>query len=172
MFENVGQKIKTLAKVMFACVTILTTVVGVVVGIGAQNGLVMFLSIAFSVILGGIFGYISSLTLYGLGEVVENTKGTQERACTTPATEEHREQVEQIQREQAAAAARIEQAQKEEKTLRQIAEENMRNDTPTDVKKNKYGEVSCPLCGKTLVYENESGIRKCPHCTCLMNIKR
>jgi hypothetical protein len=62
MFDNIGSKIKGLANV--------STVIGIVVSLVIGGVLIESIGI-FVIILGCVFSWISSLTLYGFGHLIE-----------------------------------------------------------------------------------------------------
>ena len=68
MFENVGQKIKTLAVVLFWGTTILSALASLAIAISTSNGAYLLLAIG-----GVISAYVISLLVYGFGELVENS---------------------------------------------------------------------------------------------------
>lgn len=65
MFNSIGRKIKSLAKVLFWFATILSIVLGFV-GAGPVGAIVFG-------ILGGIFAWFGTFLFYGVGQLIENT---------------------------------------------------------------------------------------------------
>jgi hypothetical protein len=71
MFDNIGEKIKMLAKVVCWIGIVASIIIGVVAAIGAGDiGIVICLLI---VILGGLLSWVGSFVLYGFGELVQNS---------------------------------------------------------------------------------------------------
>ena len=68
MFDNVGEKVKTMASVFCVIGIILSIILGVITIFGGQV-LVGFLVIA----LGAFSSWLSCLSLYAIGEAAENT---------------------------------------------------------------------------------------------------
>ena len=68
MFDNIGEKIKGLAKVMFIIMSIISIVVGLVVLAEELIGLSLFL-----IFICPILSWIGSWILYGFGELITNT---------------------------------------------------------------------------------------------------
>lgn len=90
MFENIGGKIKTLAKVLFWIEAIAAIIVGFAL-IGDTNGLSLLYALA-----GGFVAWVSSWFLYGFGEIIDklcaierNTRGG-ERKSTTQTNEDEK----------------------------------------------------------------------------------
>lgn len=79
MFKNVGKKIKKLAKVVFIVGIIVFTIVNLFVSIiigkiiYAPAGFVVLLIFGIA-IAGVILTYISSLFIYGFGELIDNSQ--------------------------------------------------------------------------------------------------
>lgn len=66
MFTDPGKKIKILAKVLFAVITVINVILAFVFG--------TYTPIFWPLLLGGpVFAYISSLFIYGFGQLIENT---------------------------------------------------------------------------------------------------
>ncbi len=85
MFDNIGGKIKTLTKVIFAimvtCSIILNVIGGVVLGKafrGIIPGILLFLLVIISIGLGVLFSWIFCFFMYGFGELIESQTSTAE----------------------------------------------------------------------------------------------
>jgi len=72
MYENAGEKMKFLAKIIFA----LTFIVGVISGYLLVKSIILGLIIG--VFIGGIFGWLNSILLYAFGELCTNVKSIKE----------------------------------------------------------------------------------------------
>lgn len=70
MFTNIGEKIKTLAKVV-CWFGIIASVISGIAMIATSETLI--LAGVLTLVLGSLFSWISSFVLYGFGEVVENS---------------------------------------------------------------------------------------------------
>ena len=68
MFDNIGEKIKGLAKATFIIMSIISIMVGLVVLYEELIGLSLFL-----IFICPIISWISSWILYGFGEMITNT---------------------------------------------------------------------------------------------------
>ena len=68
MFENVGQKIQTVAKVYFWLIAISSLIGGIVLTVEMDE--VIYLLVAIG---GTLFAYLTALMLYGYGEIIENS---------------------------------------------------------------------------------------------------
>ncbi len=79
MFENIGKKIKALCKIAFIVFSILSFIIGLVVGVplmesGDEAGVLGFFLI---ILIGGggmLFSYLLVMVLYGFGELVDTNQ--------------------------------------------------------------------------------------------------
>ena len=78
MYDNIGGKIKGLAKFFFVVGLIVSLVCGIVL-MTLSSGLVLLGLLM--IILGGIIAWISTFVLYGFGELVEKTCEIQSVVC-------------------------------------------------------------------------------------------
>lgn len=76
LFENIGEKIKALAKVVFVIGILISVIGGLVSSIALGSVMHGFAILVFfgSVVVGVIAAYISSMFLYGFGELISNSK--------------------------------------------------------------------------------------------------
>ena len=80
MFENAGQKIKTLAKICFWIFAVLFVVLAFTVGKSRWGGIIP--AIFWPFLIGGpLLSYIGSLFLYGFGELVESSEETKKNSA-------------------------------------------------------------------------------------------
>lgn len=71
MFENIGGKIKMLAKILTALGCFASLVIGLAMGAKTgENGALLFL---FIILIGCLVSWLSSFILYGFGQLVENS---------------------------------------------------------------------------------------------------
>lgn len=87
LFENIGEKIKTLAKVIFSIGIAVFALTGFIVFVGLVGaiGFVVFLMGVGIIAVGIISSYISSMFLYGFGELISNSKKFVENGCSPQA---------------------------------------------------------------------------------------
>ena len=71
MFDNIGSKIKTLAKVVCWIGIIGSIIAGI--AMIATMGSVGVLSGLLTIVLGALLSWVGSFVLYGFGEMVENS---------------------------------------------------------------------------------------------------
>ncbi|MGN1121187.1 MAG: hypothetical protein ACI4RV_02395 [Eubacteriales bacterium] len=73
MFDNIGAKIKAVAKVVTAIGIFLSILWGIVVmGLGQLDEIALLVGFAIAAI-GSLLSWLSCLMLYGLGQLIENT---------------------------------------------------------------------------------------------------
>lgn len=71
MFDNIGNKIKSLAKVMcWICILASVIAAFVVIAATGETGLIPGIAIA---VIGSLLSWVGSFVLYGFGEMVENS---------------------------------------------------------------------------------------------------
>lgn len=76
MFDNVGDKIKGVAKVFCWLGIIVSVLVGIVlmmVGVNTRNGEMTFIVGIVITVVGSLLSWIGSLITYGIGELVQNS---------------------------------------------------------------------------------------------------
>lgn len=82
MFKDIGRKIKTLTKVFFAILVVISIIMNVVGGVLLYSflghGLLVFLLVVIAIGLGVLFSWICCFFLYGFGELVDSSAGTAE----------------------------------------------------------------------------------------------
>ena len=78
MFENIGGKIKKLAKVLFVIVALSAVISAIAVFVVNEDLILLGLSI---MIAGPIVAWISSWTLYAFGELVEDVHAMRNKFC-------------------------------------------------------------------------------------------
>ena len=70
MFENIGGKIKGLAKAAFIVVAIAAAIIGIALIASDEDLIVTGLLV---IVLGSFIAWVSSWFLYGFGELIDNT---------------------------------------------------------------------------------------------------
>jgi hypothetical protein len=82
MFENSGQKIKSLAKILFAVGVLVAVIIGIILFcLFIDNGILAFLSAAASIGLGVLFSWLSVILLYCYGDMVQNVTDIKNQLC-------------------------------------------------------------------------------------------
>lgn len=77
MFDNIGGKIKTLAKVICWIGIIVSIIAGIVAGVAMGSGSGVLVAILI-IVIGALCSWIGSFLLYGFGELIDNTKKIEE----------------------------------------------------------------------------------------------
>ena len=72
MFNNIGRKIKTLAKVITGIGITASIIYGAVV-VRLSNSPIFIIQGLLTMIVGSLISWLSSVTLYGFGQLIENT---------------------------------------------------------------------------------------------------
>lgn len=71
-YNNIGRKIKTLAKTI-AGIGITASVIYAIVVVWQSNSPIFIIQGLLTMIVGSLISWLSSLTLYGFGQLIENT---------------------------------------------------------------------------------------------------
>ena len=153
MYDNIGGKIKGLAKATFIVEAIASVIAGIALWIDTEEGwcaLILF--------CGPIVAWVSAWLLYGFGEIIDklydieqNTRGGQSKTKIKETAE--KEAAEKIKREAEARARR----EAEEKAKREA----------TDI---EYVDITCPNCHEKLSFEKGISEAHCPFCECDFHI--
>lgn len=81
MFNNIGSKLKILAKIYCYAGISLSLIVGsVIMALGGANGGLAFLIGLLTVVVGSLVSWIGSFRVYGFGTLVENSDIMAEKA--------------------------------------------------------------------------------------------
>lgn len=70
MYDNIGSKIKTLAKVIFIIIASLSLIAGVLILFIVDNGFIIGI---LTVGIGVLLSWVGTFFLYGFGQLIENT---------------------------------------------------------------------------------------------------
>ena len=152
MFDNIGGKIKTLAKVVCWIGIIACIITGIV--LMATNDDLVLVGILTAVV-GSLLSWVGSFILYGFGQLVENSDIIAEQSARN--NEKTRKKVQQH-----------EEQQRRDKIKAVI---NIINDT--NISEDTYIDIICPNCKETLSYtkqeitDNKTLI--CPMCDAEIN---
>lgn len=74
MFNNIGKKIKTLAKIICWVGIILSIFLGFLIAISFKNILTGILFLMFYAVFGSLLSWVGSFSLFAFGELVDNSK--------------------------------------------------------------------------------------------------
>ena len=84
MYDNIGGKIKGLAKVSFVVEAVITVITGIILMVADED---LILSGLLVMVVGPIVGWVSSWMLYGFGEIIDkvsdierNTRGGERKS--------------------------------------------------------------------------------------------
>jgi hypothetical protein len=169
MYDNIGEKIKGLAKATFIVETIASVITGIALWIETEEwwcALILF--------CGPIVAWVSSWLLYGFGEIIDklcdieqNTRGGQSKTKIKETAEKaEKEAAEKIKREAEARAKR----EAEEKTKREATERARRISIEREIANIEYVDITCPNCHEKLSFEKEISEAHCPFCECDFHI--
>lgn len=144
MFEEPGHKLKTVAKILCWLGIIGTVIAAVTLG-KDRYGDFDLLSFALILVIGCVTSYISSLVLYGFGEMIENTSGISGHTSRILVKLEG-----------------IEQSAGQHSTDKSSAESNHPSNsslgarTSTELDLKSKGLIRCPECGTIQSIDRES----------------
>ena len=149
-YENIGEKIKIVAKVFFIILAILGVFSGIICVLdGEYLGMLI-------IIVGPIFAWVSSLSLYGFGQLIENSDII---------ANEYRHKKKKHENDNAKSTAH-----KPEQTKKQIKA----GVTQTNIDGNDYIDITCSNCNAELSFtkdqfqDNQELI--CPMCNATIHI--
>ena len=151
MFNNIGGKIKGLAKVLFWATCVISVIMGLVMI--ATEHLIIGLPL---LIAGPVGAWISSWFLYGFGEIISTLK----------AIEENTREKKEVKPTYKAPAAKPTKNQKQknavQKTVNSLEEEpeEQPEDDGEGDEEFVAPQVRCPKCHR----EHDFDYPKCPHC--------
>ncbi len=159
MYENIGGKIKWLAKVMALIESVLGVILGIALLAIGENLLGIII-----IIVSPIFTWISSWVLYGIGQAAENIEYL--KYCMynimysiTEKTPEKNDSVFYREKNTETVVARREEYAK--KTSENIS---LQSEQAIVVEVNGLNECICPKCQKSLSFDSMVGIKQCAHC--------
>lgn len=141
MYDDIGMKIKGLAKIMFYLESILIMIIALPIAYEADA---LLLGIII-VIIGMILAWISTFLLYGFGELIDKACDIERNTSKLyKPTQEEKERLKQMRK----------------------AEINMKKGIATNIKLDENGVSYCPACSKKLYFMSGMEITECPHCGC------
>ena len=134
MFDNIGGKIKTLAKVVCWIGIIACIITGIVLMATDEE---LVLAGILTAAGGSLLSWVSSFVLYGFGQLVENSDIIAEQSARN--NEKHSKKVQQQQEQQRKDKVK--------------AIKTAINDT--NVSEDTYIDIICPNCGESLSYTKQ-----------------
>ena len=151
-YDNIGEKIKGLARWAFAIEAISAVISGFVLMVQDEDMILIGLLV---VVFGPIVAWVSSWLLYGYGQLIENSDII---------AEEYNRKNEKHEKDVAKSNAKKD-AQCREKMKATLANPNIADD--------EYIDITCPNCNEELSYTKEqiqSGNAICPICEAPISI--
>ena len=180
MYDNIGEKIKSLAKSTFIVEAIAAVIAGLVLlSYGEWWGVLILLC-------GPIVAWVSSWLLYGFGELIDkicdieqNTRGGESKTKIKETIEKAKKEAMEKAEKEAMEKAEKEAMEKAEKEAAERAEkeamERVERESAKKVKivssDTKYAEVICPKCREKLYFDKQIQEAKCPYCECYLIIE-
>jgi hypothetical protein len=162
MYDNIGEKIKSLAKANFFVEALAAIIVGIVLWIETEEWWCVLI-----ILCGPIVALVSSWLLYGFGEIIDklcdieqNTRGGQSKTKIKEiAQRDEKEAAQKIKREAEIKAKR----EADEKAKREAAIER-------EIANIEYVDIKCPNCHEKLSFEEGTFEAQCPFCDFKFNI--
>ena len=175
MYDNIGGKIKGLARATFIVEVIAAAITWMVLWIETEESwcaLILF--------CGPFVALVSSWLLYGFGEIIDklcdieqNTRGGQSKTQIKE-TVERAERAERAKREAAQKSKREAEAkakrEAEEKAKHEAAESAKLAAFTRDMANIEYLDITCPNCHEKLSFEKGTSKVQCPFCDFEFNI--
>ena len=162
MYDNIGEKIKGLAKATFIVEAIAAVITGIFLWINTEEWWCVLI-----LLFGPIVAWVFSWLLYGFGEIIDklcdieqNTRGGQSKTKI-------KETVERAERE----AARKSKREAEAKAKREADEKAKREaEIEREIADIEYVDIECPNCHEQLSFEKGNSKGQCPFCDFEFNI--
>lgn len=162
MYDNIGGKIKGLAKATFIVEAIASVITGIVLWIVTEE-----LWCALILFCGPIVAWVSSWLLYGFGEIIDklcdieqNTRGGQSKTQIKETAERTEKEAAEKRKLEIEAKAKRE---ADEKAKREAAIER-------EIANIEYVDIKCPNCHEPLSFEKGTSKAQCPFCNFKFNI--
>ena len=153
MYDNIGRKIKGLAKAIFIAQGISMAITGIVL-MCIDEDLILYGIL--SLILGPVLAWISSWLLYGFGEIIDKLCDIEQNTGLIRKPSELKKARNQHETETKKAEAAKQEVKKQKEI---IAEEE------------NAVFIECPDCGEELFFDKELSSAECPYCGCNIKIK-
>ncbi len=163
MFDNIGRKIKTLAKWLAYLGFITSVISGIVLLI---ISLINFehigwqiLLVPIQIVLGCLISWLSVIILYGFGELIDKVSEIEKNTRTNTKTHSYSDR-------------RQEQKASNNNAKSKSIKECDKNDTPAENDEaDIYIDVICPNCNKELSFFQDTRTAECPWCNTSLEIK-
>ena len=152
MYDNIGGKIKGLAKATFIVEAIASVITGIVLWIETEEwwcSLILF--------CGPIVAWVSSWLLYGFGEIID-------KLCDI----EHNTGMIMKPSELKKARNRHESETKKLETAKQ----ELKKQKEAIAEDENAVIIECPDCGEELFFDRDLSYAECPYCGCNIKIKK
>ena len=154
MYDEIGCKIKGLAKIIFIAEAILFFVGGLAIIVFSESSNTMKAIVALIAFLGIASGWITSWFLYGFGEIID-------KLCNI---ERNTKMIMKKSKNHTSNSPKIKN-KNSNKNLRKNNEDNEEEDESGIA-------VTCPRCKEELFFDEGTTDAKCPYCDCDMVIER
>lgn len=151
MFDNIGGKIKSLAKIMTWVGIAISVILGLIL-LFSGDGILMICGVV-EMVIGSIFSWIGSFLLYAVGQIAQNTDILAGRVTLNEIEEEDEKDEERLERLRQQAA--VNNAAKKVEIKKAMSSYNMsaaNNSTEIFSSSDKYIDVFCPHCGEKLSF--------------------
>ena len=140
MYDNIGSKIKSLAKVIF-CIGVILCLLGGIALIGTLPDL-WFIGLLV-MIIGPITSWISTWLLYGFGELID-------KACD-------------IERNTRGLVPKQQTPSNHEKRTVSV-KATPKSQPPVNLDDANFSETICPICRRELAFPYGTSQAECPYC--------
>ncbi|HBJ18929.1 MAG TPA: hypothetical protein DDY70_04210 [Clostridiales bacterium] len=153
MYENIGGKIKGLAKAGFIISAIASVIAGIVLWVVTEEGWCAL------ILFGGpVLAWVSSWLLYGYGEIIDKISDlhTYNIGNTVNPSE--------IKKENNCLEFDI----KKDATIKQ---ESKKKEERVMVEEDNMVVIKCPECKEKLFFDKDFSQAECPYCGCNIKIK-
>lgn len=160
LFENIGEKLKTLAKVFFIIQTVFYFLMASVLGVASGSPVVIlialliagFLTFSSWIICSVLYGYGEMID--GIAEIAKNTRPSMPHQEEKPTPKKVRTEPQTNQ-----VKATYEKPKQSEERIEKTKENNQYH-------QDEYMIFNCPYCGKELAVPNRTTDSNiiCPHC--------
>ena len=147
MYDNIGGKIKGLAKATFIVEAIAAIIVGIVLGVETEESWC-----ALIIFCGPIVAWVSSWLLYGFGEIIDTLCDIEHNTGIIMKPSE----LKKARDRHEAETKKVEAAKQE--LQKQVEEENS-------------VIIECPECEEELFFDKDLSHAECPYCGCNIKIK-
>jgi len=171
MYDSVGSKLKTLAKVFFIISTIASIIVGIILLIKFPNNDFTKIISIFIMLLVPLFSWIFSWFIYGFGELIEDTcsiaRHLEQSNSSEPSLFSNFDNSAPIFCDEKHAIR-----SKQEHSKQSLNTIDAKFETASTVALDSHNECFCPKCGKALTFDSAIGIKQCMQCKAFLKITK